>query len=230
MLNRLQVSLLLLSLQMIEDGVSIDTFSLLKVKFHLAQVIGFKDVSVVPASSGHAFHIRLGDAEDIPHSSIPCVNHLSMILDASHPYDLSPSAIGGPLVDDDTPSTMLVGTIFVDITLYLFDQAANISTLPALTVKSLLESLMIIIYKHDIDVRPLKHLHTPLMRAVRRAMEFVSQDISYEIRQLALSVVQAHVKRWPNLRNTFLLYAFPSLFLYEASNRALVMLWRMLRS
>lgn len=198
---------------MIEDGISIDTFSLLKIKFHLTQAIGFKDVSVVPASNGHAFHVQPGNVENIPHSSIPCVNHLLMILDASHPYYLSPAAIGGPLVDDETPFPMLVGTIFVDITLYLFDQAADSSKLPVLTVKSLLESLMIIIHKHDIDIRPLKHLHTPLMKAVRRAMELVSQDISYEIRQLALSVVQAHVKKWPHLRNAFLLYAFLFSFL-----------------
>ena len=193
---------------MIEDGISIDTFSLLKIKFHLTQVIGFKDVSIVPAPNGHAFHVHPGNLEDIPHSSIPCVNHLSIILDASHPYDLSPAAIGGPLVDDDTPFPMLIGTIFVDVVLYLFDQAADFSKLPVLTVKSLLESLMIIIYKHDIDVRPLKHLHTLLMKAVRRAMELISQDISYEIRQMALSVVQAHVKKWPHSRNTFLLYVF----------------------
>jgi hypothetical protein len=70
----------------------------------------------------------------------------------------------------------------------------------------MLESLMIVIYKHDLDAKPLKHLHGAMIRAVRRAMDLVSQDISYEVRQLALSVVQAYVKRWPTLRSAFVLY------------------------
>jgi hypothetical protein len=191
---------------MIEDRIHIDTFSLLKVKFHLAQVIGFHDVSIVPASSGHAFHVRLGNLVDITEQSIPCVNQLSKVLDACHPFDLAPSAVGGPYVEDDTPFSLHVGAIFVDVSLAILSQASNLLSSPILTIKSLLESLMIVIYKHDLDSKPLKHLHGALMRAVRRAMDFVSLDISYEIRQLALSVVQAYVKRWPTLRSAFVLY------------------------
>jgi hypothetical protein len=191
---------------MIEDGVNIDIFSLLKIKFHLAQVIGFNEVSIVPASSGYAFHVRLGDFVGIPQQSILCVNQLSMVLDACHPFDLAPSAVGGPYVEDDTPPSLLVGAIFVDIALALFSHTADLLSLPIITIKNMLESLMIVIYKHDLDVKPLKHLHSSLMRAVRRAMDLVSEDISYEIRQLALSVVQAYVKRWPTLRGAFVLY------------------------
>jgi hypothetical protein len=193
---------------MIEDGVSVDIFSLLKIKSHLAQVIGFRNVSIVPASSGSAFHVLLSDVVDIPEQSIPCVNQLSKVLDACHPFDLAPSAVGGPYVEDDTPFSLLVGAIFVDMSLALFSHTTDILSLPIITIKSMLESLMIVIYKHDLDVKPLKHLHGSLMRAVRQAMGLVSKDISYEIRQLALSVVQAYVKRWPtlSLRDAFILY------------------------
>lgn len=193
---------------MIEDGVNIDIFSLLKIKFHLAQVVGFRDVSIVPASNGHAFHVRLSDLDTIPAQSIPCVNQLPKVLDAPHSFDLAPSAMGGPYADDDTPFSLLVGAIFVEVSLAVFFHASDLLSLPVLTVKSMLESLMIVIYKHDLDIKPLKHLHGALMRAVRRAMELVSQDISYEIRQLALSVVQAYVKRWPTLRGVFILYVY----------------------
>ena len=191
---------------MIEDGVNIDIFSLLKVKFHLAQVVGFNDVSVVPASSGYAFHVRLGNLIDIPEQSIPCVNRLPTVLDAHQPFDLAPAAVGGPYVEDDTPFPLLVGAIFVDLSLDLFSHTTDLLSLPIITLKSMLESLMIVIYKHDLDVKPLKHLHGSLMKAVRRAMDLISKDISYEIRQLALSVVQAYVKRWPTLRGAFVLY------------------------
>jgi hypothetical protein len=191
---------------MIEDRVHIDIFSLLKIKFHLAQVVGFHDVSIVPASSGHAFHVRLGNSVDIPEQSISCVSQLSMLLDACHPFELAPSAMGGPYVEDDTPCSLLVGAIFVDVSLAMLSYTADLLSLPILTIKAMLESVMMVIYKHDIDAKPLKHLHGLLMRAVRRAMDLVTQDISYEIRQLALSVVQAYVKRWPTLRSAFVLY------------------------
>lgn len=190
---------------MIEDGVPIDNFSLLKIKFHLAQVIGFKDVSIVPASNGHSFHVRLGNIDGMPEHCLSCVNQLSKVLDAWHPFELAPSAMGGPYVDDETTSPLLVGAIFVDISLAIFFQTTDLLSLPVLTVKSMLESLIIVIYKHDLDARPLKHIQGAMMRAVRRAMELVPQDISYEIRQLALSVVQAYVKRWPTLRSAFIL-------------------------
>lgn len=193
---------------MLVDGVNIDTFSLLKVKFHLAQVIGFEDVSVVPASSGHAFHVRLGDLGGLSEHSLPCVNQLSTVLDASHSFDIAPSAMGGRYVDDDTHFSLLVGAIIVDLTLFIVIQTADLSDLPILTTKSLLESLMIIIYKHDLDIKPLKHLHVSLMKSVRRVMELVPHDGSYEVRQLALSVVQAYVKRWPTLQGPFILYVF----------------------
>jgi hypothetical protein len=205
-LTLFQVSIILLSLQMIEGKVNIDIFSLLKIKFHLAQVVGFSDVSIVPASSGHAFHVRLGKFGNVSEQGIPCVNQLPIILDAGHPFELAPSAVGGPYVEDDTQYSLLVGTIFVDVSLTILSLTTNLLSLPVLTIKSMLESLMIIIYKHDLDAKPLKHLHGSLMRAVRRAMELVSQDISYEIRELALSVIQAYVKRWPTIRNVFVLY------------------------
>lgn len=62
---------------------------------------------------------------------------------------------------------------------------------------------IIIIYKHDFDARPLQHLRKLLRHAVRRAMEITLQEISYEIRQMALSVVHAYIKRWPVIRDTF---------------------------
>lgn len=200
----LQVSIIFLGLQMIADGASIDIFSILKIKFHLAQVLGFDNVSIVPASHGQAFHVRLDEFVELPEQSLPCITQLSMVFDAFHPFNLAPSAVGGLYVEDETLFPLLVGAIFVDVLLHTFIHVQDLAALPVLTVKSMLESLMIIIYKHDLDIKPLKHLYIVLVKAVRRALELVSLDISYEIRQLALSVVQAYVKRWPNLRGSFI--------------------------
>ncbi|KAF7976726.1 hypothetical protein HWV62_5909 [Athelia sp. TMB] len=200
----LRVSILLLSLKMIASGGNIDIFSILKIKFHLAQVLGFSDVTIVPASNGHAFHVRLGQFGDLPESGLPCITYLPAVFDAAHPFELAPTAMGGNYSDDETTFSMLVGSIFVDVLLHTFVEMPELATLPVLAVKSMLESLMIILYKHDLDVKPLKHLYVVLVKAVRRALELVQDELCYEIRQLALSVVQAFIKKWPTLRGGFI--------------------------
>ncbi|KAJ7285806.1 hypothetical protein C8J57DRAFT_1431486 [Mycena rebaudengoi] len=162
----LRGSILLLSLQMIADGIQINDFSFHKIKVYLAKAIGFTDVVAVTSSG--TFDVQFGDAGHIPDASLPCVNELLSVLDAPHPL-----------------TTLLVGSTLVDLSLGLFC-TADLLSLPVLTLKSMVESLGIIIYKHDFEHRRMKHLQPALRRAVLRALDLMLEDISYEIRQLAL--------------------------------------------
>lgn len=55
----------------------------------------------------------------------------------------------------------------------------------------------ILIYKHDFEAQALRYLQTGLRKAVSRAIEILLwDDTSYELRQLAMSVIQAFLKRW----------------------------------
>jgi hypothetical protein len=77
----------------------------------------------------------------------------------------------------------------------MFYTVEDICALPVLTMKNMLESLTIIIHKHDLDSRPLKHLPSHLRKALRRVLDLLLRDIGYEIKQLALSVIQACTKK-----------------------------------
>ena len=192
----LQVSVLLLSLQMIADRIAIDGFLLLKLKIHLVRIIGFSDISVTCSPSGQSFYIQFGKVSEIPQLSFPCVHGLLLVLDAHHTVDLPHFAMVGANEQDEKPLSLLVGSVFVDIALTMFCTIRDLSALPVLILKTLLEALCVIIYKHDFESRGLRHLQQALRRAVLRALDILSQDISYELRQLALSVVQAFIKRW----------------------------------
>lgn len=181
---------------MIADGVAIDNFTLLKLKIHLVQVAGFNGISAIPSQGGHSFYVQFGEAKEIPELALPCISSLLPVLDAYHHIDLSPSAMAGANGHDDRPLSVLVGSIFVDVLLALFCTVRDLSSLPLLTLKSMLETLCVVIYKHDFESRALRHLQQTLRRAVLRALDVLSQDTSYEIRQLALSVTQAFIKRW----------------------------------
>jgi hypothetical protein len=132
---------------------------------------------------------------EIPQLAFPCINELLPVLDAHHPVNLTLSGVGLHL-ENGNSSPLLVGSIFVDVSLGIFCTVKDLSQLPVLTVKSMLEALCVIIYKHDFESKILQHLQQNLRRAVMRALELMLQDISYELRQLALSVTQAFIKRW----------------------------------
>ena len=191
-----QVSVLLLSLQMITDGIAIDSFLLLKLKVHLARIIGFSDISVTSSPSGQTPHIQFGEVFQIPELSLPCVHSLLPVLDACHSVELPHFAMVGANEPDEKPLSLLVGSVFVDMALTMFCTIRDLTALPVLTLKALLETLCVIIYKHDFESQGLRHLQQALRRAVLRALDILSQDISYEMRQLALAVIQAFIKRW----------------------------------
>ncbi|KAL4074405.1 hypothetical protein V8B97DRAFT_1868478 [Scleroderma yunnanense] len=197
-----RVALLLLSLQMMESGMEVDVLSCLKLKLHLAKVLGFNDVEAVPTSGGKAFFVRFEQLESIPESCFPCVHAFPRMLDASHDFELPPSVMGSSLVDDDKPCRVLVGAVFVDLVLAVMCSSLDLLSLPVLTLRSLLEALMVIVFKHDFGSMAIKHLDVLLRKALRRTLELLLLEISYELRQLALSVIQTYIKRGTAISGT----------------------------
>ncbi|CCM02372.1 uncharacterized protein FIBRA_04467 [Fibroporia radiculosa] len=193
----LRMSLLSLAMRMISDGIPIEPVHLVKVKFHLVKAIGYREVAMCPTITGRSFHIRFHSLPLIPKSADSCLNDFISVLDSSQAYDVSPSMMGGPYAEDEAPCSLLVGSILVDVLLDIFMNAEDLAALLPVTLKNLLKSLIIISYKHDFDRRPLKHLQGALRKAVRRALDLVLAEVSYEIRQLALSACHTLIKRWP---------------------------------
>ncbi|KAK7054868.1 hypothetical protein VNI00_003331 [Paramarasmius palmivorus] len=191
----LRVCTLILSIDMIANGIYIDANSLLRIKQHVARVVGFEDVHAVPALNGLTFFVKFGRLVAVPRYALPCVSQLSSLLDSPHPAaipSMEPSMKGGNA--NSTP--LLVGSLFVDVLLGLFSSVKDLLSLPVLTTKSLLESLCIVIYKHNFENIYIRHLQPNLKQAVTVAMEYMLEDTNYECRQLALLVVQAYVKRF----------------------------------
>lgn len=193
---------------MIADGIAIDLFSFLKIKYHMVALLGFEGAGLVPAPSGHTFHVQFGEISGVNEYSLPCIQGLMVLMDAYRPFEISPSAITG--AEDDTPSKLLVGSLVVDVVISLFNKVQDLTTLPALHLKTLFRTIIIIIYKHDFESAPLRHLREPLRRAVRRTSDLLISDLSYELRQLVLSVVQSYMKKWPLQAHTVLMYVHRS--------------------
>lgn len=183
---------------MIWHGIPIELFALLRIKIHLVRSFGFKEVAEVPSANGQAFYVRFGDLGEIPDKAISCLDELMNILDVYQPFELAPSAMGGPSANDDTKVSLLVGSIFVDVFLSVFNEC-DLDALPFITLKNMVKCLMIIAYKHDLESKPLRHLQNDFRKSIRRVIDIFNMDLSYEIRQLAISACQTGIRRWPNM-------------------------------
>ena len=206
----LQVGLVSLSIRMIADGLPIDVSSALKLKNHAFSLFGFKDVAFASSGpNGHAFYVKHTGITEVTSWSCPCLSDLTLLFDSSHTILVAPAAMGSPYAsEDEMPARLLIGSIFVDILLDIFVQAQSLESLPPITLKNMLKALTIIIYKHDFDSKPLRHLQVNLRRAVRRTLDLLLDrgGLNYELRQLCLTVCQAFIKAWPNIVGVFLWY------------------------
>ncbi len=180
---------------MIAGGIKIEYNDVLHIKHHLVRAFGFDKVQSTPTSNGHTFFVEFGEAEEIPELAYPCVTELTVVLDAHHVLNLN-SISTGIQESADSTTPLLIGAPYVDVCLGLFCTVRDPESLPVLILKSMVEALGIIIYKHNFEKVYLRHLQQTLRRAVSRALELLLLDINYECRQLALSVVQAYIKRW----------------------------------
>ena len=189
---------------MIADGVQVDNFSLLRVKFHLAITLGFTNASLVPAPSGYSFHVQLGEIQKYNDYALACIDGLLLLLDANRNFTLPISAVTG--AEDDSNVDVLIGSVMIDVFLGIFNDEGSMTKLPVLTQKVLLQSIAVIVLKHDMDRSPLNHLQNQLRRAIRKVTDMLPMDISYELRHLCLSVLQAFLKRWPSMAVPSLVY------------------------
>ncbi|KAJ3516626.1 hypothetical protein NLJ89_g1005 [Agrocybe chaxingu] len=194
-LAHLRVSILLLAMQMIADGLEIDSFSLMKIKVQFVQITGFTRISVLPTLNGQSFYLQYSDIPEISESAYPCIEEIPHVLDAAH-YTTLPYPVLGIANEEDKTANVLVGSAFLDTSLCMIGTLRDLSSLPVLTLKALIETLYIILHKYDFEDRTLQHYQPLVRRAVLRTVELLSKDISYELRQLALSIAQASINKW----------------------------------
>lgn len=194
-----QVSIILLSLQMISDGIEIDHFSMMKLKVQFVQISGFSRISIHPTQSGQSFHLQFGDINEISDSALPCIEELAHVVDAPYYARLPYEALGIPNAPEDKLVNALLGTMFLDTVLVMLCTLRNLSSLPVLTLKCILETLYITIHKYDFEDPLLHHLQPLFRRATLRAVDLLSKEISYEIRQLSLSIAQASINKWHSI-------------------------------
>lgn len=192
---------------MISSGIDINLLTLLRLKRHLVHILGFSNISTPSTPASQVFCVAFEHTRHTDLDVSACMDELLPVLDASHPFSVVASAMTESLPPNDAPASLLVGSIFVDVLLALItgSEDSDLLDLPFLTIKRLIECLLVVMYKHDMGSRPLRHLQGDLRKAVRRVLNLVLSGISYELRQLSLTVAQTYIKLWPNISGGFVL-------------------------
>jgi hypothetical protein len=192
---------------MISSGIDINLLTLLRLKKHLVHILGFPNVTTLSTPASHVFFVAFEHIRHTDRDVSACMDELLSVLDASHPLSVVASAMTESLPPNDAPASLLVGSIFVDVLFALItgSEDSDLLNLPFLTLKRLIECLLIVMYKHDMGSQPLRHLQGNLRKAVRRVLNLVPTGLSHELRQLCLMVAQTYIKLWPNTSGGFVL-------------------------
>ncbi len=194
---------------MISDGIDADCLTLIKIKAQLVRILGYQNVSIVPAgTNGHWFNLLYGELKSISELSYPCFRGLVSLLDSWNKIAL-PSPVITTNSHDDKDVEVLIGTLYADIPLNLLATYERLLELPVLVIKDLLEAVHVIIYKHDFENRNLNVFSSQaLRRAIIQTLDLLEADVPYEVRQVALSVVQAFFKKSTTTTSPFILYKY----------------------
>lgn len=183
---------------MIASGIFIDVFSFLKLKLQLAVLLGFSEATLVPAKNGHSFHVQLAKSVGLHPGAYSCIQSMMIVVDSDRTMDIAASAMTPSVLEDETTYSVLVGSIIVDVVLGVFHCLfEHLKDFPYIQLKALLQSLIIVVYKHDLECPALKHLREVLRGVVKRMSDLLLQDIGHECKHLAITVIQAYRKRWP---------------------------------
>ncbi|KAL7409186.1 hypothetical protein BDY24DRAFT_419079 [Mrakia frigida] len=185
--EHLRIQLLDLALLWVGDGIQIDLFSLLKVKHHVIKTIGFEHCEI--------FCIQFSNLDRFTPAALSVVSGLKRVLDCHHHLDLSPSAMGVVYLDEDHPSSHLVGAAFIDVVISVVNSKVGIKNLPYLEQRCWLESFLIIVYKHDFESDSLVHLEAPLLEALK-TITYLSPSISPDNQQIIITTCKILLDQW----------------------------------
>lgn len=201
--------MLALILDMLADGAIVDDITLVKIKAQLVRSLGFRDVSVTPAGvNGYASQLSYGEIKSIPESVYPCFGNLISLLDSWHKVELPSPVINMNSYDDGKGVEVLIGSPFADIPINILATYERVLLLPVLVIKHLLESIHVIIYKHDFE----GHSHNLFSshffrRAIMRSLDLLITDVPFEVRQIAFLTIQSYFRRATTLTSPLILYA-----------------------
>lgn len=186
-------TLINLALNMIADGILADLQSLLKLKLRLVRLIGFQRCREILTRTTIRIEFD-GLVQLSTHPAVESTFHgLMRALDTSSPCDLPAACLIN--TGDDVIAHAMLGSILADIAIRTVQQV-DFLAVPYLVARPLINSLVILLAKHDFTSPLLEPLSPNLYQSVYTLMQLLTRpELSFDLKQMIFAVGQAAIKQ-----------------------------------
>ncbi|CAH1761786.1 14909_t:CDS:10 [Entrophospora sp. SA101] len=199
--KNLKVILLSLALQMLANGIEMNLEQIIKLKYFVAHNLGFIDSRIDNSNGVMSFHF--GEFRYVPDDftqnmmMVSILGNLKRVLDTPIYLNNDKEELEDGKASSE--NEMLAGGYFIEIVLAMFNSSADMTSLSHLMLKTWIELLLIIVYKHKIENKYNRELEESLVSAMKKLSELLSKDITDENKQLIVELSSSLLKRAPML-------------------------------
>nr|CAG8533934.1 14864_t:CDS:10 [Entrophospora candida] len=199
--KNLKVILLSLALQMLANGIEMNLEQIIKLKYFVAHNLGFTDSRIDNSNGVMSFHF--GEFRYVPDDftqnmmMVSILGNLKRVLDTPIYLNNDKEELEDGKASSE--NEMLAGGYFIEIVLAMFNSSADMTSLSHLMLKTWIELLLIIVYKHKIENKYNRELEESLVSAMKKLSELLSKDITDENKQLIVELSSSLLKRAPML-------------------------------
>ncbi|KAI7849649.1 hypothetical protein BDC45DRAFT_546878 [Circinella umbellata] len=199
-----RVLMLTLALQMLGSHLPVDTVQISRLKYILVDCMGFNDCRryVVSGEWVVTFgNISYDSSNSLQNTFLIAASRgLKKIMDSFAPLPAETVASMAPdvlernrveLAENSSP-----GVHFIDVVLKLFNSGVDVAGLNHMMLKIWLETILIVMYKHNILEREFEH---SIVNCMKQIIELLTKDISEENKLLILEILKCLLRRSDHL-------------------------------
>ncbi|CAG8570339.1 6834_t:CDS:10 [Dentiscutata erythropus] len=205
--QNLRIVMLTLALQMLANGIEMTHDQITTLNYLIVSSLGFKNC-ILDTVDG-VLSVHHGEFEYMPENfsqnmkMVSILGNLKRVLDT--PIYLKSQNDDDMVVIEDE----LAGSYFIDTVLAMVNSSVDMSSLSHLMLKTWIELLLIIVYKHKIvqdkeDKEQLKEREENVVNAIKKTFELIPKDITEENKQLIIELSTSLLKRAHMLTVTIL--------------------------
>ncbi|KAI8139159.1 hypothetical protein BJV82DRAFT_646300 [Fennellomyces sp. T-0311] len=199
-----RVLMLTLALQMLGSHLPVDTVQISRLKYILVDSMGFNDCRRYVTSG--EWVVTFGSMTYDPANPLQSAfliatsRGLKKIMDSFAPLPAETVASMAPdvlernrveLAENSSP-----GVHFIDVVLKLFNSGVDVTMLNHMMLKTWLETILIVMYKHNILEREFEH---SIVNCMKQIIELLTKEISEENKLLILEILKCLLRRSDHL-------------------------------
>lgn len=205
--DNLRQLLLTLALQMLGNGIPVTQPQILTIKYHVVKSMGFDNCKMRVPDISFVVDVTFGQyvADPLNFSTrmmlYTCLAGIKKAVDG--PHKIQEETLRGSMLMDDLESKpkevskQLVGAPFIDVIIRLFEANINWETLGHFLLRVILDALLIIVYKHEINDETDLYIKDGIIESIKKITDLLLLQITEENKRYIVIIALTLLKRHP---------------------------------